>query len=327
MAMLLLLRPAAATATPAAVLAPEQAESALPTRRLAWMHIPKTGSTFVNTISHWTDVDNELPVDASVEDADIGDPLNMFLKKYLTYSWRKFDRIADGTPPMSTGFGHRALTSAIYEPWVGEWVGMFRTPLSRARSHYTHIVMKGQPEAMHATCASLYPGTELMSTEQALGVSGGAAPFHAGLSVKMLAGQESGMCGFMHCTNVNASNTTWPYANSATWTVQNGCQTPGTIVPDVDLAIARLDGFKFVGLQEEWKLSVCLFHTLLGGECFAVEDSVSRAGKYNGTATGGDDPYDDALYAAVEKRFRSDLLKHGVTEESCRSLCPSFEWD
>jgi hypothetical protein len=44
----------------------------------------------------------------------------------------------------------------------------------------------------------------------------------------------------------------------------------------VALAIERLDGFSFVGLEEEWPLSVCLFHVINGGECFGVEDQVTR---------------------------------------------------
>merc|ERR550532_2335803 len=31
------------------------------------------------------------------------------------------------------------------------------------------------------------------------------------------------------------------------------------------------EAFVFVGLQEEWKLSVCLWHRMLGGKCAAIE--------------------------------------------------------
>lgn len=37
-----------------------------PARRAAWIHIPKAGTAFVNTVSHWLDVDKSLPDYAQV---------------------------------------------------------------------------------------------------------------------------------------------------------------------------------------------------------------------------------------------------------------------
>merc|ERR1719456_1356898 len=40
----------------------------------------------------------------------------------------------------------------------------------------------------------------------------------------------------------------------------------------VEKAIWRLDnGFAFIGLTEEWPLSVCLFHAMFGGKCHSRE--------------------------------------------------------
>merc|ERR1740130_1700859 len=80
----------------------------------------------------------------------------------------------------------------------------------------------------------------------------------------------------------------------------------------VELALWRLsDGFAFVGLTEEWALSVCLFHAMFGGDCHEreflnVRPGVKHADHENYDASvleGWVDPYDGALYAHTAKTF------------------------
>lgn len=104
------------------------------------------------------------------------------------------------------------------------------------------------------------------------------------------------------------------------------------LVPDVDAAIKRLDSFAFVGLSEEWALSVCLLHVMHGGNCVArVENANSRPNAFSNTTTSASseappktpettDPYDEALYAAVTERFRSDLQTHSVSPYYCKRM-------
>merc|ERR1711982_201734 len=50
----------------------------------------------------------------------------------------------------------------------------------------------------------------------------------------------------------------------------------------IALALDRLEnGFKFIGLTEEWNLSICLFHAMLGGKCLDWEFSKSRPTGYH----------------------------------------------
>ena len=50
-----------------------------------------------------------------------------------------------------------------------------------------------------------------------------------------------------------------------------GCRS-ADVTPDVALAKTRLEeGFAFVGLFEEFELSICLFHTIFGHRIRAVE--------------------------------------------------------
>lgn len=101
------------------------------------------------------------------------------------------------------------------------------------------------------------------------------------------------------------------------------------LIPDVKRAVDRLDTFAFVGLVEEWALSICLLHTMHGPtfhseRCNAAEFGNSRKASYKKTskedifALSANDPADEALYAAAKRRFWSDVQWYSVTAASCR---------
>ena len=157
---------------------------------------------------------------------------------------------------------------------------------------------------------------------------------HAGLMVKMLAGQEDGYCGFENYCVHDATGEPYPETPNDGYAAvglplghcYTGEQAP---VPNVPLAIERLDGFAFVGLEEEWSLSICLFHLMLGGECLAVEGRLTRPGGETNAGVDMDelkaaDPYDEALYSAVKARFYRDVVMYNATQARCQQLCPGF---
>eukprot|EP00927_Polykrikos_kofoidii_P075643 TRINITY_DN71_c0_g2_i4.p1 TRINITY_DN71_c0_g2~~TRINITY_DN71_c0_g2_i4.p1 ORF type:complete len:359 (-),score=53.55 TRINITY_DN71_c0_g2_i4:24-1100(-) len=106
-------------------------------------------------------------------------------------------------------------------------------------------------------------------------------------------------------------------------------------VPNVTLAIERLEGFAFIGLTEEFDLSICLFHLMFGGECFDVEFFNMRPGAYKkeeeadrleselAMLRAQGDPWDTPFYEAASRRFWSDVEKYDATRTTCRSTCPS----
>ena len=57
----------------------------------------------------------------------------------------------------------------------------------------------------------------------------------------------------------------------------NAAATPD-IIPDIEKALARVQGFQLVGLTDEYDLTVCLFHAMLGGECLPAEFINMRPG-------------------------------------------------
>lgn len=107
----------------------------------------------------------------------------------------------------------------------------------------------------------------------------------------------------------------------------------------LDNAKRRLEeGFAFVGITDNWELSVCLFHAMFGGKCHSREFDNSRRGK-NHKLIGGTymsrydtidllpgfvDKYDRALYTHARMLFGKALKTHHVNPDTCaRKICPS----
>jgi len=97
--------------------------------------------------------------------------------------------------------------------------------------------------------------------------------------------------------------------------------------PDLPLALERLDGFKFVGLTEEFALSVCLFHAMFGGDCLGVEFTNLRPGNYSDKSSNPfenfSDPYDHPLHSTVSEIFWANIERFGAHGYNCASrICP-----
>jgi hypothetical protein len=102
---------------------------------------------------------------------------------------------------------------------------------------------------------------------------------------------------------------------------------------EVKLAQQRLrEGFSFIGLTEEWDLTVCLFHAKFGGQCTVHEfanrrPTIWRPGQKDANGTkwaiaelnGYQDPWDEALYATAKGLFQADLSRYGVSRATCTS--------
>lgn len=89
---------------------------------------------------------------------------------------------------------------------------------------------------------------------------------------------------------------------------------------EIALAIRRLrDGAAFIGLTEQWNLSVCLLHKMFGGTCQQFELGPDPQ-PHNLSEMGGfRDIWDAPLYTEAEKIFQANLLLYGVSRESCQS--------
>eukprot|EP00439_Symbiodinium_sp_Y106_P062983 s1437_g9.t1 len=93
-------------------------------------------------------------------------------------------------------------------------------------------------------------------------------------------------------------------------------------------AIRRVrHGFAFVGITEEWDLSICLFHAMFGSQCRATDFQDTRSaypGKsandlYDTAALEGfRDEIDGMVYDEAVRIFRNNLIRFNVSMDSCR---------
>ena len=101
---------------------------------------------------------------------------------------------------------------------------------------------------------------------------------------------------------------------------------------ETPLAIQRLNnGFVFVGLVEEWTLTICLLHAMFGGTSMFTKCSPDEFGyklatpKSSNSTTdnaslhldGFEDVQDERLYEEARQFFRNRLQRFNVSTESC----------
>ncbi|KAG8469530.1 hypothetical protein KFE25_005985 [Diacronema lutheri] len=104
----------------------------------------------------------------------------------------------------------------------------------------------------------------------------------------------------------------------------------------LNVARQRLASFSFVGLTDEFDVSVCLLHVMhraapcrpvelmnerptnyagLRGEAFHSADELAQALRKEYV-----DPLDTPLYDTAVRRFEADIRKHNVTQSACAQL-------
>merc|ERR1719265_324845 len=83
-------------------------------------------------------------------------------------------------------------------------------------------------------------------------------------------------------------------------------------------------GFSFVGLTEQWDISICLFSKMFNQACNSLQFENSRptsgdnSTSYDTTILNGwTDPYDNELYNTATEIFEANLKKYDVSETSC----------
>merc|ERR1719310_2223786 len=106
----------------------------------------------------------------------------------------------------------------------------------------------------------------------------------------------------------------------ALWKARHGEEQPANPDPssdDVSVAIDMLhDGFAFVGITDQWALSVCLFRVMFGGQCLASDvldvrpgdnsnASESESGYDTGELQGWTDVWDGPVYDEALSIFAS----------------------
>jgi len=251
---------------------------------LAWLHVPKAGSSLANTLLHTPTLCPGVGIDEVMNRTTSCQDCNDFNDGMLG-NFRKAHGLndLDATCPGLLKWGwHQAIgdPGKFKKYYKGKGVAMIRQPEQRLISSYKHD-MHDMPDGFRASSISQY------------------ADVVQGCQVRMLThhSDASSYCGDMSELTSD----------------------------DVKLAENRLEKFAFVGLTEEWDLSICLFRAMFGGSCYGSDfgntrlpRGVKTEGHDTSILNGFVDRFDGQLYQKAQDIFAAEMQRYGVNETSCQ---------
>lgn len=255
------------------------------------MHTPKCGSSFSNVIAHTPGVCPAVPSTLALDFDNFGQFFDV--EFWILCPEICNTKMLSCNPPM---YKHELFGEDLINPYRGHLVTMVRDPVQRIAASYNDPVFDFVNDVSE-------PGTRYRKTDS----SGNPLP-HT-IAFDEFATNWTGM------VTTQLTRTDW----TVSWR--------GLYLSDKDAqeAIRRLQkDFVFVGIVEQWELSMCLFRTMFGGNCFQSDFMDTRPGfkgrsgenKYD---TGNfHDPIDGVVYHAALEIFESSLLKYNVTETNCQ---------
>jgi len=237
---------------------------------IEWVHVPKCGTSFINTLVHVPGACPGIPDNWTTEEmsAILPQGEHLFCQEGVDVH-----RIR-----------HRGVEDVPgWEEGKGRFMIMVRQPEQRALSAW-YFYIKGKIASGKDPSAS---GYDLMTHSNV----------NNGCVVKMLVRQN-----------------------------QSGCA--GDSVSDKEIAEAKLrlkTGFAFVGLTDQWDLSICLFNRIFGvPHCLPSQFTDSRptsgnqSTEYNVSELGGWRDHDAEIYEVARQIFAASLLEYDVNDATCQ---------
>jgi len=269
---------------------------------VAWMHVPKCGESLFNAIIHIPGACPSVPEDFEVTTQSVGNPLTI-AGFYNMFGPREFS-CPGAISPLWNG-NHRGIASdkEFEENFVGKSLIMIRQPEQRIISAYK--------DTTHS-----WPYPEVAIPETINDFADGIQ----GCITKMLT--RGGESYFVDTSDF--AITFGPHWGGACG------DPPKPTAEESALAKERLQQFLFVGITDQWQMSMCLFHATMNTHCQASDFSDSRTQDnlahppYNVTEYLGDflDPYDGSLFEYGLTLFDQRLTAHGLSPEACK---PCFD--
>lgn len=263
---------------------------------LAWVHIPRCGTSLQSFLLDLPEM-CEPPYPDAIE-GDIREPGH-------PNGPPRYPLNSSNCPgAFSTWFAHESVGDYYDEQYKNHGVIMLRQPEQRLLSAW-------KLKWGHNTNSTwAYPG---FSSEEKLRISHNMSlymQYQQGCAVKVLARSAPKLPRF--------KTEMYPCNSKSLPTEQ-----------EVATAMQRLrEGFIFVGLMEEWDLSMCLGHAIFGGLCKArdfrtINQGPSHEDTYDVSELGGfQDVYDGRLYEAGKEIFKWKKQEYGISLETCR---PCFD--
>jgi len=279
---------------------------------VAWFHVSKTGTSICNTLYHTPAICPSFSDDNYVEDSLDGgswsdswgekeDICTGLSESYMILSTERGN--LDGPDPHSpiqpySHVGIGGLQGRLYLMNRGHFVTMLRQPEQRLISMYNH-----------------YGPLPLLSLDRENGLQVREWPYKTPHPRLREYAELNAGCTVRQLTmDVLVPSDTLPLPTSE----------------DVSHAIAVLqEGFAFVGITEQWALSVCLFRLMFGGNFLKSDLLDTRPGTfYNSSDDGYDtselegwvDDLDGPLYADALSMFESTRKVYGADPSSCSAL-------
>ncbi|CAE7370572.1 Pol [Symbiodinium necroappetens] len=266
---------------------------------MTWFHIVQGGS-IANMLVHMPGFCPGVPLNVSVGKDDFGG--SCYLKHFIEACPGLCDPTHFRCPPsLAECVGSR------YPEQKGHLVGMFRQPEQRILSEYydykEELFFPGAPLLCNYTqhphkldpeeVPPVLEYAELVRGEVVFQLVGDCSPGDHMLGNRWAMRDE--------------------------WRTQSNAE---------EAARRVREGFAFVGVMEEWDLSICLFHKMFGGPCraddFANEHPTPNANKTaeglydTAPLQGFHDDLDGIVYQQALQSFRQNLLKYNVSIESCQ---------
>lgn len=264
---------------------------------MKWLHVPRSGSSFVNVVTHHPGICPEFPQEVVLIRGSDSEDMPEAVQELMAENSSIRVGVIGGNEFNHSSWkvlchdnlqaqGHRTIGGGEEEfaPYDGKTVLMMRQPEERLLSAYDVGKM----------------GCTMCENEIDF------APTVAGCATKMLArsGEEVGTPCLQPCD-------------------------PPT-KEEMELATERLlHHTAFVGIVEEWELSICLFHSVFGGKCNKLEvvnvhpnPNSTNPGNHDLARLGGFvDPYDGPLYNVALGLFWARVQEHNLTREGCSMMC------
>mmetsp|Transcript_83228 Transcript_83228/g.184939 ORF Transcript_83228/g.184939 Transcript_83228/m.184939 type:complete len:304 (+) Transcript_83228:64-975(+) len=271
------------TMLPMSPLVPPSLKRVMP---IEFVHVPKCGTSFLNTLMHIPGVCPGLSQDLEFNSEG----------GILMGQWQKQN--PDSNCDLKAWDAHRISHTGVgsfYALGKGRFMGFFRQPEDRLISHFNFKI----EERMSALKHGREPRDDVPLDMFIANFSG--------CETKTLTRNGGMPCDYQ----------------------QGGDGNPPS-PHEVQEAKTRLrEGFSFVGITDQWSLSICLFNVMFNQDChsYQFENSRPTAGKstptYNVSVLNGyRDPYDNELYDLALELFDENLKKFNVSESSCQQC-----WD
>lgn len=309
-----------------------------------WVHIPKTGTSFGNVIAHFAN--RSLPADARMStcdkhglshnltiDADPSYRLNHpyephvcsgatdgFFQRFPHSTWFRgmFAISEEGLGSAGCDAGaHAPITDALWDLHSGHFQGLFRSPRRLIPSVYLR-------QARNPGEAIVPPSTDLdFNTTEGAESLLRYARSHMGLMVRFLTGTDISSAS-RERQPPQTGNMTTPRADRDTGAVAK------VTMGQARRAVARLHGFSFVGITDEWEQTVCLYHRMIMNDrpCLAIEFENNRESAIGNTTLGREvldtagwaDQYDEMLWEEAQRIFNANVERFDVNEDSCAAI-------